>query len=466
VSVESRSQLSPPSPTTLPSLRHRLTRGASWSLLARIVVGLTGLAVNVVVARLLKPDALAAYFLTFSVVTVAAAVARLGLPRVVVRLVSSAIASGHPGQARAAIRRVVLLAVAASALTTIIVGGPPGRWLAGSVFDSKAMEDVMLLAALWAAMEGLRYVLSETFRGFHDFRTSAVLGDAARGALTVAALGTLLVLGQTASLSLVVAACLAASALTALLAAGFLARRMAPLGLPERLNTVVITIALPLLVADIVGLLLNQADLWVVGATRSAGDIAVYGAAGRLVVLLAVPLFVVNAVIAPVVAELHVQGKREELETTLRGATTVATIPVLVLFAVVVVAGGQVMALVFGSFARDGGLVFTILSAGQVVAVMTGSCAITLMMTGYHRTVMVYSLIALAFTIVGLLIAADRVGITGIAVVSAAGTALQNVLLTIRARQLLGIWTHASISPRNLRRFLQLLASSPRPDTT
>src|SRR5438093_13376401 len=100
----------------LPPLRHRLTRGASWSLAGRIVTSLATLAANVLVARLLKPSALAAYFLTFSVVTVAATVARVGLPRVVVRLVSASIASGRPGQARDAIRRVVLMAAGASVL--------------------------------------------------------------------------------------------------------------------------------------------------------------------------------------------------------------------------------------------------------------------------------------------------------------------------------------------------------------
>ena len=71
--VEARGSAAGATSIGLPPLRHRLRRGASWSLIGRIVVGVTALGVNTVVARLLKPDALAAYFLTFSVVTVAAA---------------------------------------------------------------------------------------------------------------------------------------------------------------------------------------------------------------------------------------------------------------------------------------------------------------------------------------------------------------------------------------------------------
>jgi O-antigen/teichoic acid export membrane protein len=410
------------------------------------------------VARLLDPSALAAYFLAFSVVTVAAAAARLGLPRVVVRLVSASMAVGRPGEARDAIRRVALTAGAASAVVVVIVGGPPGRWLARSVFHSNLMAGVMFMAALWAAAEALRYVLSEAFRGFQDFRLAAVLGDAARGALTLAAMAALLLLREKTSLSVVVGASLAASALTAVVAGGFLVRRVEHLGPAQRLNLGVTSIALPLMVVDLAGLLLNQADLWVVGASRRAADIAVYGAAGRVAILLAVPLFVVNAVLAPVAAELHVKAERDELETTLRGASTLATVPTLLFFVAVLFAGGPIMGLVFGPFARSGGAVLAILAIGQVFAVATGACMITLMMTGHQRAVMVASVVVLGLTVPGLLLAADRAGLTAIAAVSSAGTVAQNVLLTLWARRVLGIWTHASLSPAAMRRFLRVIS--------
>jgi len=46
-------------------------------------------------ARLLTPDEMGAYFLTFSLVSVSALVAQLGMGQTVVRLVVGAMASSH-----------------------------------------------------------------------------------------------------------------------------------------------------------------------------------------------------------------------------------------------------------------------------------------------------------------------------------------------------------------------------------
>ena len=427
-------------------------------MVGRLVAAVTALAVNTVVARLLDQDELAAYFLTFSVVVVAAAAARLGLPRVVVRFVSASIASGAPGQVRDVIRRVTFMSAIAGAITIVVLGGPPGQWLARSVFHSELMAGVMLLAGAWAACEALRYVQSEAFRGFHDFRQAALLGDAARGVLTAAAMATLFVLWRNTSLTVVVTAALSASALTALAAGASLRHRIRTLGPSERLATGLTAIAFPLMVVDLAGLIFNQADLWVIGASRPASDVAVYGACGRVAVLLAVPLFIVNAVVAPMVAELHVKEKHDDLETALRGASTVATGATLLMFVVVVVAGGQILGVIFGSFAERGGSVLTVLALGQVIAVSSGSCTITLMMTGHQRTVMIGSLVAVVFTVPGLIVAAEVSGMLAVAAVSAGGIALQNVILTVWAHRHLGVWTHASLSPRNVRRFRQLLS--------
>lgn len=423
-----------------------------------MTVAVAALAVNTLVARLLNPTAVGAYFLTFSVVTVTAAAARLGLPRVVVRFVSASLASGAPGEARDVIRRVTVLSAGMGVLAVAVLSGPPGKWLAASLFESEPMERVLPLAGLWAAMEALRYVLSEAFRGFHDFRLAALFGDAARGVLTAVVMAVLLVVWNDVSLAVVVGVSLAASTLTAAVAGVALQRRVATLGTATRVGQRLALIALPLMVVDLVGLLLNQLDLWVVGASHPAADVAVYGAAGRVAILLAVPLFVVNAVTAPLASELHVQGRHAELETALRGASTVASCATLVGFVIVLIAGGPILGLIFGSFARDGGEILAFLSAGQLVAVATGSCTVTLMMTGHQRTVMAGSVAALAVTVPGLIVAADAWGTTAVAAVSAAGLALQNIVLTVAARHHLGIWTHASLSPRTVGRFRRQLS--------
>ena len=53
---------------------------------------------------------------------------------------------------------------------------------------------VTVAVGAWAAAEGIRYTLSETFRGLHDIRLAALLGDPCRSVLLAAAF---IVLGVT-----------------------------------------------------------------------------------------------------------------------------------------------------------------------------------------------------------------------------------------------------------------------------
>ena len=88
--------------------------------------------------------------------------------------------------------------------------------------------------------------------------------------------------------------------------------------------------------------------------------------------------------------------------------------------------------------------------------VAAGSCNFALIMTGHHRLVAIAAGITLVATIGGEIIGAHLDGMTGIAIASSGSTVLQNVLLTGMAKQRLGIWTQATLSPRKVRAFLTM----------
>ncbi|MEA1866831.1 MAG: oligosaccharide flippase family protein [Thermodesulfobacteriota bacterium] len=87
-------------------LNRRLLYGGAWAFAGKIITVISSLAVNFLLARLLTPEEMGAYFLTFSLVSVAAMIAQLGLSQTVVRLVAESIGTGQPGRAAADIRIV------------------------------------------------------------------------------------------------------------------------------------------------------------------------------------------------------------------------------------------------------------------------------------------------------------------------------------------------------------------------
>jgi O-antigen/teichoic acid export membrane protein len=140
----------------------------------------------------------------------------------------------------------------------------------------------------------------------------------------------------------------------------------------------------------------------------------------------------------------------------LRGATTLATIPSLLGFLVVAVAGGPILRIAYGPHFARGGHIFAILAFGVLFGVAAGSCNFALIMTGHHRVVAVVSAITLVVAIGGEIIGAHLAGMTGIAIASSGSTVFQNALLTVMAKQRIGIWTQATLSPRKVRAFFVL----------
>ena len=423
---------------------------------------LGGFLASVFAARLLKQpndnSQFGVYILATTVVTTSAIIGHFGLPRTVVRLVADALARDESGKAKGAIRTVMWLNLVGGLAVGAILAFGCGQYLAHHLFKSDALANVMILTGAWAAAEGIRFTISETFRGFHDIRLASMLGDPLRSVLMAATFIALKLTIDSTSVRTAVLVSLAASLATCLLAAAFLwsktrslrvrARRVAP--------AMVLGIAIPLTLTDLTGMIVAQGDVFVVGKFRPLSDVGIYGAASRLVIMMSLPLFVMNGVVSPMIAELWATGRTRALETMLRGATTLATIPSLLGFVVVAVAGGPILRLAYGPRFASGGHIFAILAFGVAFGVAAGSCNFALIMTGHHRVVAVVSAITLVVAIGGEIVGAHVAGMTGIAVASSGSTVFQNVLLTAMAKRRIGIWTQATLSPKKVRAFFVL----------
>jgi len=92
------------------SIKEKLLKGGAWAFAGKVVTALSGLAISALLARLLTPEEMGAYFLTFSLVSVAAIVAQLGLTQTVVRLVAESMGTDRPGRARQSVILALRLA--------------------------------------------------------------------------------------------------------------------------------------------------------------------------------------------------------------------------------------------------------------------------------------------------------------------------------------------------------------------
>jgi O-antigen/teichoic acid export membrane protein len=446
-----------------PSLKQRLLTGGSWVLVGKVVTAAANVLVSSLLARLLSAEGFGAYGLAYSLATAGALVSQLGLQQAVVRLVAESIGRERPGRARAAVRFVYrhvalgILAVGA----VILLGG--GIWLARDLWDSPMLAAALTAVTAWMAVLSLQVLTSESFRGFQDLRLASIFGGVITGVATLSALAILITRRGTASLGEAIWVSAAAGGLSLVIGLTILRRRLATLPANESIRSAeVFSISLPLWVSGVTAFLLSQSALWILGAFLSKEDVGLYFAAVRLVTLVSMPLILVNLVVPPFIAELHARQETVRLQRVLRSAATLAGLPAFAVLSAFVLFGAPIMGLVFGETYRAGAPILALLSVGYLVNVWTGSCGVTLSMTGHQTVLMRITLASGVLVVGGALLVVQRFGTIGVATVVCATAILQNLTMWIAARYQTGLWTHATIpTARDIRSLLSRAPSPP-----
>lgn len=429
-------------------LRRRLATGGAWAVVGRGGTLALNFLTFALVTRLLPPEQAGAYFLAQTAVNLTAMAARLGLESTVVYLVSSALGEERPDRARRAIRRVIGVGTLSAACFGLVLSLFGGRLLGEHVFHSALFTEIAPWLGPWSAALALQMLFGEAFRGFHGVREAVLFGGLVTGVLSVGALVGANVLHGHASLGEAVLIALASTALNLGLAGVTLRVRARELGAlgesePGELERMA-KAALPVLGNNAMGYVLLNVDVWVVGSHLPEREVAAYSAAARLVALVQISLLIANQVLPPIIGELHARGERERLERVLRGVAGAMAPPALLILAVFVLFGPAVLRLGFGAFYAEGAVALSVLSVGQLVAVLTGASVPVLLMTGNQRAAVGISGAAAVVATVAALLAVGPFGTTGVAVATSAVIVVQQLATLVAARRLAHVWTHAS----------------------
>ncbi len=469
-------------------LRRRLLSGSTWASGGRIGGAMLGIVTNGLLARLLSPQELGAYFLALSIVSLGAVVGSMGLPKTVVRLVAENMGLDRSGRTLRAIRTVLGLGVLGTlgiSLAYLLAGD-----LVGELFQpqySSLLVGVTGLMAGWIAIAVVQEITAETFRGFHDIRLATLLGGLATGGKSGGVIMRVLLLGILAllwvrsaetSLATVLLVSIGSGSVSVLLSIWLLYAKVSSLGSSQETQQEeesvsakeVLEDAIPFLAIALTSFMLLSADIWILGALGSGTDVAVYGAASKLVTFVAMPLLIVNLVLPPIVAEMYAQGKMSQLERTLRTFSTLAGVPSLLVLAVFMLLGGPILGLVYSKpiyYSGTAVLVLVILSAAKLIAVWSGSCGLVLQFTGHQTSMLRVSLLTSPLFFVVAILATQRYGSVGVACAAGLTTTLQNVIMVMLAKRKTGMWTHVMFSLSPFRKVLSRRAvteKAPVPD--
>lgn len=198
-------------------------------------------------------------------------------------------------------------------------------------------------------------------------------------------------------------------------------------------------IALPLFVADALGILFGNTDILMLGMIRSAEEVGVYQVALRLSGLMLVLLGASNWVLAPWFARFHAQEDTARFQSVVTRSGRAIFVATLGMFLVLVLFGKPLLGLFFGEAFQAAYPMMLVLGIGQLINVACGPVVNLLAMANGQKELMMGIGLAVLGNVLlcGLLV--PVYGAMGAAVSVALVTIGYNLGLAFLVRQKVGI---------------------------
>lgn len=414
-----------------------LTGGAALVASARVITMALGLVVNMLLARILPLDQLGAYFLLASFAQVGALVAMGGASQSAVPVVSGA----PEGSERPALRGLLIYATTTAAICGLLVFAlfEPVSARIGLTQTQGAMA---ALTALWMVGRALSQLCAHVLRAMDQLALFGLLETLLFNVMFCLVVLVFFLFDVSAGLEQTVLAS-ALIALFGVVAGGVPLWRLMR-ALPQQAGADLrraAVLSAPLWVMVAANAALADAHLWIAGALGGEESAALFGAALRVVRLLGLPLLAVNLAIGPQAARLWREGRRDELDSLLRGAATVISGVSILLLVCLLLIGPSVLEVVFGPEFTAAWPAFVVLLCGQALNACTGLPVLLMTVSTAQRQVMVFSLIAGGAGIAASLYWGREDPVVGVAIGSALSVILINLLAVFYCYKRLGLRT-------------------------
>lgn len=426
------------------SSSQKIFMGGVWVTIGKGVAAVCALLLNTLVARMLPPDAVGGYFLLVSIVTLFALAAQLGSHQAIIRLIAGESGPGKGVERRTIIKSASLVVGVGIILTCMPYAFGGGEWLGRTFFESDLIGRLSLLTAVWIALRALQTFLSETLRGLHHIGNATLFEGTSTGLIIVVVLACIWMAHLSIDLKDLLLITILALSLSVVAELWIIKKNVYSdhTASSELDIKGVIKIAFPLFLAGISLPGIAEAHLWVLGSVHGAQQVAIYGAAWRLAKFIVIPLFIINSVIPPLVAQLVAQGRKGEVEHILRTTASLAGIPSLVIVFFLAWYAPEVMKFIFGEFYSQGANVLVILIAAQAVNALTGSPGVLMMMSDGQSRYMQLAIFSGMTGLVTTLVLVKPFGYTGVAFGASTGMVLINIGTWWYCLRRLGIKTH------------------------
>ena len=423
-------------------------RGASGSFAIKVTsAGLLFIS-QLIFARLLGVEGYGVFVLTLACLNMVLLVGRLGFDIASVRFVSVYFGSAKWNLLRGFLNFSYMTTFIASVLGAVALAG--GAWLFRESIGAQTVH-ALWLAGATIPLFAILQINEATLRGLRQIVRSLIPQAILHPLVLIAAFpACIFLLGAQANARLAMGVYLGATAASFVAVSLMLWRALPPearAASPDYRGAEWLKTATSMILLMGFGMILNQTTTVMVGSLIGTAEAGLFGAATRIANLLQFAIVVVNATLAPQMADLYARSETAELRRIVTFGARLTFAAALTIAIAVLLLGKWILMLMGEEFvAAWPSLV--VLALGQLFFAATGPAAMLLNMTGHQ---MASSRILALSVVVNLAFCAALIpafGVMGAAISVAVTTVLWCSLMAITATRRLGILPVVTIPRR------------------
>jgi len=415
-----------------------LVRGASGSAGINAAGGLLALLVQLILARQLGVTAFGHFVYAFTWVLVLSQLCRLGFQNSLVRFTAAYRVDGDWAGLAGLARRSLQLTLAAGLLAAA------GLWAATAALAGHMAEPLVQtfrVAALLVVPLAVLGAVEGLLRGHRHPARALLPGRVVIPGGVIVLIAAAALMGEPGSaasaMGLALVAALAGLAL-GLYWCGRTLREPAAGVEPTYRTAYWLRVSIPILAMTGLNVLMKQTDTLMLGALADSTAAGLYFPVARLTDIVLLGALSINAILAPLISELHTSGERGRLQRVLRWSTTAAFAVTLAAVVVIWLAGEWILGL-FGPAFPAGYPALVVLLTAQIVHGVCGPVALILTMTGQQDRA---SLVLVVTTGINAVLNAALIpayGLMGAATATAISIAFWNVWMVVEVGRRLGV---------------------------
>jgi O-antigen/teichoic acid export membrane protein len=418
-----------------PHLREMIV-GSAIGMSVKVLSAVSILFMNIVIARFLGANETGLFFLAFTLVTIIAAVGRLGFDQSIIRFVAAARENNEIDRLHGVYRKSISW-VAIASICLAVLASSNVTWLVENYFPQPGFEPVLRSFLIAIPLIAVYTMLAQAMQGLKKIAKSLLTLNV----LMPIALLLLMLLDPVYTAEEAAGHFILAS-LFALCSGLYFWHQSAPK--TEKIKSFSSSqlwkTSTPLWAVVILSQVVQWTSQLMLGAWSSAENVAFFATAQRTAMLTSFVLFAVNAIAAPKFAALHEKGDIVGLKRIAIWSVRLMMLVAAPILMVMLLFPDWLMSF-FGDEFRAASTALMILAIGQFINIATGSVGYLLSMTGREREVLNNTLVSAVVAIALGVILIPSYGLLGAALATATAVASQNLMGVYQVRKHLGFNT-------------------------